>query len=102
MLQEQVSTIVNNAVRPVDTLPTTPIPTSHDQEPVQQSSLRPALPNDFDGRHESGQAFLNMCKLYIQLVPHQFANEIIQIRWAFTFMKMGRTYSFADWTIQYE
>ena len=43
-----------------------------------------------------GQAFLNSCKLYLALTPHQFADNHAKIMWALSFMKSGCASCFVD------
>ena len=58
--------------------------------------LKPVSPNDFSGDRTKGQVFLNSCELYINLVPHQFADDHAKIMWAFSFMKSDRAARFID------
>lgn len=60
------------------------------------SSLRPAMPNDFDGSRASGKAFLTSCRLYFNLCSNQFPNDQVRIHWVLSFMKSGRAASFAQ------
>lgn len=71
----------------------------HEQAPVPHAGarhLKPASPNDFSGDRTKGRAFLNSCELYINLVPHQFADDHAKIMWAFSFMKSDRAARFVD------
>ena len=43
-----------------------------------------------------GQAFLNSCKLYLVLAPHQFADNNAKIMWVLSFMYSGCTSHFVD------
>jgi hypothetical protein len=63
--------------------PANPIPQA------QACSLKPSPPNDFDGDHLWGQAFLNSCQLHIFLCEEQFKDEQAKIHWALSFMKSG-------------
>ena len=58
--------------------------------------LKPASPSEFLGDRTEGQAFLNLCKLYINLMPPQFANDHAKIIWAFLFMKSNQAAHFVD------
>src|ERR1700676_455122 len=69
-------------------IPTTPM--SDSTPHVRACGLKPASPNEFDGDHLKGRAFLNSCRLYIALCEHQFTDEQAQIHWALSFMKSGR------------
>jgi len=51
--------------------------------------LKPVAPNNFDGDHLKGQAFLNSCQLYISLCENQFWDDQAKIHWALSFMKSG-------------
>jgi hypothetical protein len=60
------------------------------------SKLRPATPNDFDGDRSKGRDFIHSCDLYVKLVPHQFDNSDHKaIHWAISYMKSGRAALFA-------
>jgi hypothetical protein len=43
-----------------------------------------------------GRAFLNSCRLYIALVPHQFADNHAKVMWALSFMKGRCAAQFID------
>ena len=58
--------------------------------------LKPATLNEFSGDRTKGRAFLNLCELYINLVPHQFVDDHAKIMWAFSFMKSDRAACFMD------
>jgi hypothetical protein len=61
------------------TIPTlTPQTTSR----TSDSKLKPAPPNDLDGTQSKGQAFLMSCNLYVNPVPHQFADNEKAVLWA--------------------
>jgi hypothetical protein len=49
---------------------------------TSDSKLKLAPPNDFDGTWSKGCAFLTSCDLYVNLVPHQFADDEKAILWA--------------------
>jgi Zinc knuckle/Retrotransposon gag protein len=78
---------------PQDPPPAPPAPTvtapatSTPHEPSRR--LKPATPNDFDGDHLKGRAFLNSCRLYISLCKSQFQDDQAKIHWALSFMKSG-------------
>jgi hypothetical protein len=69
-------------------------------EPVSQSCetqhIKPVTPADFAGDHVLGRAFLNLCGLYITLVPHQFMDDHVKVMWALLFMKGGHATHFID------
>jgi hypothetical protein len=56
--------------------------------------------NEFGGNCMKGWTFLNSCKLYIALAPHQFINDNAKIMWAFLFMKNGHATQFVDWQMR--
>jgi hypothetical protein len=58
--------------------------------------LKPASLNNFSGDRMKGQAFLNSCELYMNLVPHQFRDDHVRIMWAFSFMKSDHAARFVD------
>src|SRR6202789_2020711 len=58
--------------------------------------IKPASPNDFSGERTKGGSFLNSCKLYLHLAPHQFEDEHAKIMWAMSYMKSGRAAHFVD------
>jgi hypothetical protein len=60
------------------------------------TKLKAASPNNFDGYRTKGRAFLNSCELYVNLVPHQFANDEKAILWAISYMKTSRAALFAQ------
>jgi hypothetical protein len=71
---------------------TTPVP----EFPGEQISnmggtwhIKQACPNEFRGDCMKGCVFLNSCKLYMALVPHQFMDDHAKIMWALSFMKSG-------------
>jgi len=63
---------------------------------VNARHLKPTTLNEFSGDQTKGRAFLNSCKLYINLVPHQFVDDHAKIMWAFSFMKSDRAARFMD------
>ena len=60
------------------------------------SSLRPAMPNDFDGNCALWRAFLTSCKLYFSLCAREFPNDQMRIQWVLSFMKSDRAALFAQ------
>ena len=64
--------------------------------PVQKSHIKPSPLQEFSGDHAKGWAFLNLCELYLQLVPHQFTSEHEKVSWAYSFMKLGCAASFVN------
>jgi hypothetical protein len=49
---------------------------------TSDSKLKLALQNDFSGASSKGCAFLTSCDIYVNLVPHQFADDEKAILWA--------------------
>lgn len=89
--------------------PTTDTPLVHTQFPATAisthpsgASLKPATPNDFDGARNKGRAFLNSCELYMNLVPHRFADDQMRIGWTLSYMKSDRASLFADHVLRYQ
>ena len=74
-------------------------PVSDSTPHAQACSLKPATPNNFDGDHLKGQAFLNSCRLYIALWEDQFRDEQTKIHWALSFTKSGRVALYAHWIL---
>lgn len=68
---------------------------------TSDNKLKPAPPNDFDGTRSKGRAFLTSCDLYVNLVPHQFADDEKAILWAISYMKTGRAALFAQRVVRY-
>jgi len=64
--------------------------------------LKPATPNDFDGDHLKGRAFLNSCRLYISPCESQFQDDQAKIHWALSFMKSGCAALHANCILQRE
>ena len=57
--------------------------------PCRSHKIKPAPPLDFSGDQAKGRAFLNSCKLYMQLAGDQFPGEEEKISWAYSYMKSG-------------
>ena len=53
-----------------------------------------ATSNDFAGDCTKGCTFINSCKLYMALTPHQFVDDNAKIMWAFSFMKTDQAAHF--------
>jgi hypothetical protein len=68
----------------------------------RRSKIRAALPADYDGQRKGGQAFLNSCELYLQLVGTTFTDDQQKIHWVLTFCKSGRAATFADQVLRSE
>jgi hypothetical protein len=85
-LKAQNATIMSQQVQILQQLggaiPTLTSPTTM---PSSDTKLRPALTNEFDGDWTKGRAFLNSCELYVNLVPHQFADDEKAILWAISY-----------------
>jgi hypothetical protein len=75
---------------PTTSEPQPPVTLADSTPQVRARGLKPLTPNDFDGDHLKGQAFLNSCRLYISLCEDQFKDEQAKIHWALSFMKSGR------------
>jgi hypothetical protein len=58
--------------------------------------IKPSYPNEFGGDRMKGQVFLNSCKLYTALTPHQFTDDQAKIMWALSFMKSGHAAHFVE------
>jgi hypothetical protein len=58
--------------------------------------LKPASLNGFSGDCTKGRAFLTSCKLYMNLVPHQFGDDHTRIMWVFSFMKSDHAMQFVN------
>lgn len=71
-------------------------------EKLKKVSLKPSPPSKFSGDRSKGQAFLNLCQLYIQLALEQFEDDSASIYWAITFMKSGHAALFADHMMRHE
>ena len=86
-----------------------PIPTSFTRlkrvlpsSASQKVSLKPSVPPDFSGDRTAGKAFLTTCKTYIHLCPEAFENEIVQIVWTMSYMKLGCASRWAAREFEYE
>jgi uncharacterized coiled-coil protein SlyX len=55
-----------------------------------------ALPFVFSGDRERGTHFLNACRLYFSLRPHEFPDDAAKIAWALSFMQEGAAADWAD------
>jgi hypothetical protein len=96
----QTPHVLPSISNPVSEVPwATPIP----ETPCEQNlnigntqHIKPSCPNEFGGDHTKGQAFLNSCKLYTALIPHQFVDDHTKIMWALSFMKRGCAARFVD------
>ena len=69
---------------------------------VRAHGLKLATPNEFDGDRLKGQAFLNLCRLYIALCKDQFRDEQTQIHWVLSFMKSRCAALYANQILQKE
>ena len=59
-------------------------------------SIKPTSPNNFSGEHVTGHAFLNSCKLNLNLAPHQFNDDQAKIMWVMSFTKSRQTAYFIN------
>ena len=75
---------------------TTFTPTPSTVTGTSDNKLKLAPPNDFDGTQSKGCTFLTSCDLYVNLVPHQFADDEKAILWALSYMKTGRAALFTQ------
>lgn len=64
--------------------------------------VKVASPPDFDGSRHLGRAFLNNCKLYLELNADVFTNDHQRIHWALSYFKSGRAARFADRVLRAE
>jgi hypothetical protein len=64
------------------------------------SRVKPATPLDFDGDHEKGRAFLNMCSIYFVICGSLFPNDQARIHWTFSYFKSDRATRFANRVIR--
>jgi hypothetical protein len=115
-IQEQLSLLVNlsvhNLPQPTTTTPFQTVNLPPEQpllprlaaQPTQgRTSFKPAAPSKFDGSCHKGCAFLNPCKLYMNLAPQQqFTNKPSKVHWALLYMKAGRGSLYADWVLWYK
>ena len=86
---------VSPKIHPTDIIPIQATPTRWQPPP-------PALPNQYDGNHSKGQAFLTSCQTYICLCPDSFPEEHIKITWALSYMKSRWAAKWAEWIFQWE
>jgi hypothetical protein len=68
---------------------------------TSDNKLKLAPLNYFDGVWSKECAFLTSCDLYINLVPHQFADDEKAVLWAILYMKTGRAALFAQQVIHH-
>jgi hypothetical protein len=96
-LKAQNATIMSQQAEILQKLVGTTIPalTPLTTSGTSDSKLKLAPPNDFNGTQSKGQAFLTSCDLYVNLVPHQFADDKKAVLWAISYMKTGRAVLFA-------
>jgi hypothetical protein len=59
-------------------------------------------PSEFDGSRHKGCAFLNSCKLYMNLALQQFTNKTSKVHWALPYIKVGRASLYVDWVLWYK
>jgi hypothetical protein len=83
-------------------IPALTSPTITPNSRTLDSKLKLAPPNEFDGSRSKGRAFLTSCDLYVNLVPHQFANDEKAVLWAISYMKTGRAVLFAQHIIRHQ
>jgi Retrotransposon gag protein len=97
-LKAQIATIMTQQAQILQRLGGTTIstPTPPTITRTSNSKLKPAPPNDFDRTWCKGHAFLTSCDLYVNLVPHQFADNEKPILWAISYMKTSRAALFAQ------
>lgn len=103
VIQQQLSILVSQTV--INTQPTSTAPSSPNLPlplPTTQSGLKPTAPNEFDGSHSKGYAFLNSCELCMNLAPQQFTDEVSKVHWALSYMKSGRASLYADCILRFE
>jgi hypothetical protein len=81
---------------PATSKPQPPVTPADHTPQVLAQGLKPATPKDFDGDCVKGQAFLNLCWLYISLCKDQFKDEQAKIHWALSFMNSGRAALYAN------
>jgi hypothetical protein len=95
---EQLTEVIHQLL---DAQPTQPAPPPPPPTPARTSGntkrrVKVASPPDFDGSRQSGRAFLNNCKLYLELNSDVFSNDQERIHWALSYFKSGRAARFAD------
>jgi hypothetical protein len=112
-IKQQLSLLVNltvhNLPQPTTTTPSQtvdlpleqPLPPRPAAQPTQGgTSLKPMAPSEFDGSRHKGHAFLNSCKLYMNLALLQFTSKTSKVHWALSYMKAGRASLYADRVLQ--
>jgi hypothetical protein len=70
-----------------DVEPGAPVPTVNKSDVDSHHCIKPSPPAEFSDDRSRGHAFLNSCKLYICLAPHQFENDAAKVAWVYSFMK---------------
>jgi hypothetical protein len=102
-LKAQNTTIMTQQAKILQELggTTTFTPTPPTVTGTSDNKLKPAPPNDFDGTQSKGCAFLTSCDLYINLVPHQFADDEKAMLWVISYIKTGRAALFAQQVVHY-
>ena len=68
----------------------------------ERSWPRPANPDAFDGTRETGQAFINTCRIYFGACGDLFPTEQARIRWTLSFFKSGSAAKFLDQVLRTE
>jgi len=58
--------------------------------------LKSSVPNEYDGDRKKGRNFLNQCELYIRLRGTDFPDEVTQVNWAISYMKISHTVTFME------
>jgi hypothetical protein len=66
------------------------------KERTQSARVKVASPADFSGDRQLGRAFLNNCRLYLELNASGFTGDKQRIHWALSYFKTGRAAKFAD------
>ena len=87
--------------------PTSPKIHLSDIIPIQAAPTRwwpppPALPNEYDGDHSKGQAFLTSRQMYICLCLNSFPEEQVKITWVLSYMKSRWAAKWAERIFQWE
>lgn len=95
---EQLTGVIQQLLEAQATPPPPPRPTPPPARPAEKTSRRVkvASPADFDGNRQNGRAFLNTCKLYLELNADVFTSDRQRIHWALSYFKSGRAARFAD------
>lgn len=83
------------------TLEASPRTTVHHAAPARAPSFKVNPPHEFDGSRETGEGFLNACRLYLQLQPEAFPNLEARIGWILSYMTSGRARSWRDAAISH-